>query len=83
VAGGGKDVSAQRKPEVVAEEGSEGLIEDGFVNVAGASAFLVVSRSKVYELMEAGELAYAKFGRTRRIPRRALREYARRCLVSQ
>jgi excisionase family DNA binding protein len=31
--------------------------------------------------MDAGELAYAKFGKARRIPREALEEYVRQCMV--
>jgi excisionase family DNA binding protein len=58
------------------------LIEDGFETVPEAAKFLSVSRAKVYAMMEQGELAYCKFGKSRRIPRRALREYAERCLVS-
>ena len=30
--------------------------------------FLAVSRSKVYEMMDAGQLAYVKLGKARRIP---------------
>jgi excisionase family DNA binding protein len=57
------------------------LIGDGFDDVATSANFLQISRSKVYMLMESGELPYAKFGKCRRIPRRALRDYARACLV--
>ena len=59
------------------------VIEDGFVKVPEAARFLNLSRAKVYMLMEGGELAYAKFGRARRIPRSALLAYARGCLVSR
>ena len=63
-------------------ENEQGLvIEDGFVKVPEAARFLNLSRAKVYLLMDAGELAYAKFGRSRRIPRRALMQYASHCLV--
>jgi excisionase family DNA binding protein len=62
------------------ERGDE-LIGDGFVTVPKAAEFLGVSRAKVYQVMDAGELPYAKFGRSRRIPRRALHEYAQSCLV--
>ena len=67
--------------EVVAESGPAGLVEDGFVSVAEAATFLGLSRATVYELMGSGKLAHAKFGRSRRIPRRALREFAQSCLV--
>jgi excisionase family DNA binding protein len=68
-------VSGHNKPE------EEGLARDGFATVAEAAAFLGLSRAKVYLLMDSGELAYAKFGKSRRIPWRALREYGNRCLV--
>jgi excisionase family DNA binding protein len=58
------------------------MVEDGFLGVAEASKFLGVCRSKIYQLMDTGQLAFAKFGRARRIPKRALREYAGRCMVS-
>jgi excisionase family DNA binding protein len=57
------------------------LVDCGFADVATAAAFLGISRSKVYMLMESGELPYAKFGKCRRIPRRALHDFARACLV--
>jgi excisionase family DNA binding protein len=57
------------------------LVGDGFVDVAEAGRFLHLSRAKLYQLMDDHELPYAKFGKARRIPRRALLEYANRCLV--
>jgi excisionase family DNA binding protein len=56
--------------------------EDGFCTVAEAAGFLRVSRAKLYQMMDSQQLMYAKFGRCRRIPRRALREYAERCLIA-
>jgi excisionase family DNA binding protein len=35
--------------------------------VAGVARHLAVSRSKVYAMMDAGELPFVKFGRSRRI----------------
>jgi excisionase family DNA binding protein len=52
------------------------------LKVPEACQLLRLSRAKVYQLMEAGELTYARFGRSRRIPRRALAEYVARCMVS-
>jgi excisionase family DNA binding protein len=57
------------------------LIDDGFADVGAAAEYLGLGRSSVYKLMDAGELPYAKFGKSRRIPWRAVRDYARRCLV--
>jgi excisionase family DNA binding protein len=62
---------------------SPSLADDGFVPVAGAEEFLGLSRAKIYQLMESGELPFAKFGKSRRIPRRALVGYAERCMVGQ
>jgi excisionase family DNA binding protein len=57
------------------------VIEDGFVDVPYAATFLKLSRGKVYGLMDAGQLRYAKFGRSRRIPRKALMEFAQKAVV--
>jgi excisionase family DNA binding protein len=64
------------------DERQNALIEGGFVEVNDAAEFLSVSRVTIYKLMDSGELAYAKFGRSRRIPKRALHEYAARQMVS-
>lgn len=52
------------------------LVQDGLVTVAEAGQFTGLSRSSLYALMESGHLVYAKIGRARRIPRRALVEFA-------
>jgi excisionase family DNA binding protein len=52
------------------------LVADGLLTVRECAEFLHLSRSKVYELMNAGILCYAKLGRSRRIPRRAVIELA-------
>jgi excisionase family DNA binding protein len=54
------------------------LVEDGLVKVSEATAFLRLSRSTLYTMMDRGELAFVKLGRSRRIPRRALVELAAR-----
>ncbi len=56
------------------------LVEDGLVTVSEAAAFLRLSRSNLYVLMERGELAFVKLGRSRRIPRRAVVALAARGL---
>ena len=53
------------------------LIADGLMTVPEAAKFLAVGRSSVYEAMDRGELAFVKLGRCRRIPRRAVLEFAR------
>lgn len=55
---------------------SEDLVADGLVGNPEAGEFLSVSRSKLYELMDSGDLPFVKLGRSRRIPRRALVELA-------
>jgi excisionase family DNA binding protein len=58
-----------------------GLGDEGFATVSQGAEYLGLSRAKLYQLMDARELQYAKFGKSRRIPWRALREYGERCLV--
>jgi excisionase family DNA binding protein len=41
--------------------------QDGLQTVEAVAQFLTVSRSKVYQLMERGELPYVKLGRSRRV----------------
>jgi excisionase family DNA binding protein len=57
------------------------VVSDGFVDILEAAKRLSLSRSKVYSLMDTGELVYARFGRARRIPLRSLHEYAEKHLV--
>jgi excisionase family DNA binding protein len=56
------------------------LVADGLVTVQEAAEFVSISRSKLYELMDTGELVYVKIGRSRRVPRRALIDLAARGL---
>jgi excisionase family DNA binding protein len=63
------------------ESMDESDLGQGLVRVSEATRFLAVSRSKVYELMDAGQLPFVKLGRSRRIPRQALVELVRRHLV--
>jgi excisionase family DNA binding protein len=61
---------------------SEMVWEDcGFVTVAQAARFLNLSRAKLYQMMDAGDIAYAKFGKSRRIPRQALLRFAAQSTV--
>jgi excisionase family DNA binding protein len=64
-----------------AEKGN--LTDQGFASVREAAAYLSVARSTVYLLMTSGELRYAKFGKSRRVPWRALKDYAERHLVGE
>ena len=58
-------------------------LDQGLIRVADAARFLAVSRSTLYALMETGELTYVKLGRSRRIPKLAIVELARRNLVAR
>ncbi len=46
------------------------------LTIREAAGFLRLSRSTIYLFMDRGLLPFAKFGRTRRIPKRALVELA-------
>ena len=48
------------------------LFADGLISVPDAAKFLSISKSKLYLVMDAGELPYVKIGSSRRIPKRAL-----------
>jgi excisionase family DNA binding protein len=61
----------------------KGMTDDGLLTVDEARQFLRASRSTVYALMDSGDLAYVKFGRNRRIPRRALIEFATSNLIAR
>jgi excisionase family DNA binding protein len=60
----------------------QGMLVDGLVGIEEGRRFLSVSRSTLYGLMDSGQLAYVKFGRNRRIPRRALIAFAEAQLVT-
>ncbi len=79
-----KSASGALPPRGVGEGGhgsdSVALVEDGLLKVSEAAAFLRLSRSSLYTLMEQGELPFVKLGRSRRIPKRAIVELAARGL---
>jgi excisionase family DNA binding protein len=57
------------------------LVNDGLATVPEAAEFLSVSKGTIYNLMERGELKYAKIGRNRRIPWAALKALAAASMV--
>ncbi len=61
---------------LVAPRDEADIVADGLVTLREAALFLSISRSKLYELMDNGELKFVKLGRSRRIPRRALIDLA-------
>jgi len=52
------------------------LVSEGLQRIADAARFLGVSRSLVYRLINSGVLPTVRIGRTRRIPVRAVRDFA-------
>jgi len=52
------------------------LLSEGLVTVKQAAEHLQLGESTLYKLMEAGKLPFCKLGKSRRIPRVALRIYA-------
>ena len=65
----------------VTGERGETIFRDGFATVTEAARFLRVSRAKLYLMMDAGDLVYAKFGKSRRIPWQAIYALVERSLV--
>jgi excisionase family DNA binding protein len=63
------------------DEEKEKLVAEGMWTVPQAAKFLGISRSKVYTMMDSGQLSYLKLGSSRRIPRNAVIGLARSCLV--
>jgi len=47
-------------------------IRDGLCTISEAQEYLSIGRTKLYALMDAGEIPYVKLGRARRIPRNSL-----------
>jgi len=47
----------------------QSFVDDGLCTAAEAAEFLGISRGKLYQLMEQGELRYCKLGRNRRVLR--------------
>ena len=54
------------------------IVADGLMTISEATKFLSISRSKLYTMMDKGELAYVKLGRCRRIRRRELTDLVSR-----
>jgi excisionase family DNA binding protein len=69
-----------------AKSSREAIVQDGLVKVhPDASEFLGISRSATFQLLRDGELPYVRVtpGGDRRIPRRALIEFAASRLVER
>ena len=50
------------------------IISEGLERVSDAARFLGISRSSVYKLIASGIMPSVKFGNSRRVPIRAVRE---------
>jgi excisionase family DNA binding protein len=59
------------------------LVADGLVTIPEAEVLLRLGRTSIYRLMASGDLTFVKIGRSRRVPRRAVIELARRSLVAR
>jgi excisionase family DNA binding protein len=57
------------------------MLVDGLVRVPEAARFLGLSRSKIYAMMDAGELPFVKFGKSRRIIKADLSRLVERHIV--
>jgi excisionase family DNA binding protein len=58
-------------------------VQTAFLTVSEAANYLRLSRAKLYLMMDMGELTYAKFGRSRRIPQQALTDLVKKSLVTR
>jgi excisionase family DNA binding protein len=57
------------------------VLDGGLVKISEAAEMLRLSRSKVYQLMDAGQIPYLKMGKNRRIARQSLTDYVKRSMV--
>lgn len=73
-------VPDQQQTERMADQEREDLVADGLMTVAEVARFLRLSRSSIYSLM-ANRLPYVRFGRARRVPRRAVVALAAEALI--
>lgn len=56
------------------------LVDAGLLRVPEVAEMLAVSKSTIYLLMENGEMPYVRVRGARRIPKRAVTEYAKAML---
>lgn len=55
--------------------------ESRLLRVPEVAERLSLSRSKVYQMMEAGQLGYLKFGKSRRVPLEAVEQLVQRSRI--
>jgi excisionase family DNA binding protein len=61
---------------------NESLIDEGMMGVPEAGKFTGLGRTFLYQLMDRGELKYAKLGKRRLIPRAELRRLLTEAIVA-
>lgn len=59
----------------------EEVADAGLCRVNVAARYLNLSRSKIYQMMDSGEMAYIKFGASRRIERSELDRIVAACRI--
>jgi excisionase family DNA binding protein len=57
------------------------LVGEGLMTIPDAARFLSVSNGTIYLLLNRGELSSAHIGRSRRIPRAAVIEFAEKAVA--
>lgn len=67
----------------VAQSGTESKVEPLLVRVEEAARILSLSRSTIYEMMDAGELPSVRRGTARRIPVAALHAWVQQQMGAQ
>jgi excisionase family DNA binding protein len=77
-----KDGIALTECELGAPTLDELLPNSSLVRIPEAAQILALSRSKLYLMMDAGDLPYVKFGKSRRILRTELQKLVERNLVT-
>ena len=69
-------VSAVLNKVKMDDEAKQEIVKDGLLSPNEAMRFLSFSKTKLYSLMQTGEIPYVILGGNRRIPRKSLLEYA-------
>jgi excisionase family DNA binding protein len=71
------------KGKVVAQVEGKQLLEGELLSVGECAKRLKIGRSKMYAMVDAGEVQHLRIGRTVRIPERALERLAEKCVVGE
>jgi excisionase family DNA binding protein len=71
------------KPSTTIDAPVASLCADGLISPTAAAEFLSISRTSLYELLKSGAIPYTRIGADKKIPRRALVEFAEARLVER